>query len=217
MNLAALIDHTCLKPDASLRDIQQLCEEALQFGFYSVCVPPYFVAFARKVLAGTEIRVITVAGFPIGYDPMETKETTIHQSIESGADEIDIVLNLSAIKSGDWDFVKEEIRHLTFITREVELTHKFIFETGLLEKEEIATLCEICNGEAVDYVKTSTGFFGSNPNADLITRLRRQLNPGIKIKASGGIKDFSTALAMIKAGADRLGCSRSVEIIEMQM
>lgn len=217
MNLATYIDHTLLKPDCSQDSIQQLCNEALEFGFYGVCVPPYYVAFARKLLSGAMVRVTTVAGFPIGYVPMETKETTIHQCIESGADEIDIVINVSAVKSSDWDYVKDEIRHLSFITREVGLLHKFIFETGLLEKEEIQRLCTICNGEGVDFVKTSTGFFGRGPNADLITNLRRMLEPEIKIKASGGIRDYPTAMALIKAGADRLGCSASVEIIKSKM
>ena len=186
----------------------------MEHAFHSVCVPPIHVAYACRQVAGSDVVVCTVAGFPIGYDHAAAKESSLRTSVRAGAREVDIVINLSAVKSGKWKYVGDEINRLAHVTRLMGVTHKFIFETGLLDSEEIERLCTIANDTCVDFVKTSTGFFGEGATVPVIQSLRRMLNPEIRIKASGGIADYAAAINLIKAGADRLGTSKGVQIIQ---
>lgn len=214
MNIARYIDHTNLKPDCTEDAIVQLCDEAKEHHFYAVCVPPYFLNLAKKELLDFPIQTATVIGFPIGYDHIQAKESSILKSIQSGVDELDVVLNVSAIKSGHWSYVRKELNVYNSLAVEYEKKLKVIFETGLLTHEEIERICGLCNEEQPAFVKTSTGFFGEGANNDVVKLMRRNLRSGIKIKASGGIHDYGAALHLIRSGADRLGCSASVKIVE---
>ena len=214
MNIAHYIDHTILKPDTTEDQIIQLCDEAKEHRFHSVCIPPYYLTLAKNELMDFPIATTTVIGFPIGYDHIQAKESSILKSIHSGADELDIVLNVSAVKSGHWNYIRKEMHVYKSLAHEYRKTVKFILETGLLTNQEIIDLCGLCNDDPPDFVKTSTGFFGEGVTMDVIKLLRRNLKANLKIKASGGIKDYTTALQLIRSGADRLGCSSSVAILK---
>ena len=216
MNLSLYIDHTALKPGTSRSDISRLCKEAIAHNLHAVCVPPIHVSYAAKCLEGSEVTVCTVAGFPIGYDHAAAKESSIRTSVRAGATEVDIVINMAAVKSQRWGYVADEMRRLANVTRLLNVTHKFIFETGLLDTEEIERLCTIANDVGVDFVKTSTGMFGSGATVEVIQQLRRLLNREIRIKASGGIASYVSAVNLIKVGADRIGTSKGVDIIQQQ-
>ena len=213
MQIAHYIDHTYLKPDARVEDIERLCEEAIEYDFYSVCIPPYFVNIASQILLGQPPKVCTVAGFPIGYDNLQGKLASIQRSIQSGAEEVDVVLDLGAVKSDHWNYVRQEIERFGEIGRSSSVTIKLIIETGLLTEEEIVHICGLCNETPVDFVKTSTGFFGEGATQEVLKLIRRNLRQEIKIKASGGIRTYSQVLHMIRAGANRIGCSGSVAIV----
>lgn len=212
MNIVQYIDHTNLKPDCDEESIKQLCNEAKEYEFFAVCVPPYFLHQARTELIDTEVKVATVIGFPIGYDHIQAKESSILKSIQSGADELDVVLNVAAVKSNHWSYVRKELSVYNSLAKEYGKKLKVIFETGLLTDEEIIHICGLCNEEQPAFVKTSTGFFGGGANNDVVKLMRRNLRANILIKASGGIRDYGSALHLIRSGADRIGCSASVEI-----
>ena len=214
MNIAPYIDHTCLRPDCTEEDILQLCREAETYHFHAVCVPPYFLGTARNELHDQPTKTCTVIGFPIGYDHIHAKESSILKSIQSGVDELDVVLNVAAIKSGHWAYIRKELNVCNSLAVEYGKITKFIFETGLLNEEEIVHLCGLCNEEGPAFVKTSTGFFGKGASIEGIKLLRRNLKQEIMIKASGGIKDYGTALQLIRSGADRIGCSAGVSIVQ---
>ncbi|QCR23419.1 deoxyribose-phosphate aldolase [Pontibacter sp. SGAir0037] len=212
--IAAHIDHTQLKPEATAGQIVQLCREAETYGFAAVCVPPCYVALAKDTLGtGTKVKLATVIGFPLGYQHHKVKFLETHQAIADGANEIDVVMNVSAFKSGQYVEVENELSDLAKFCHLKEAELKVIIETALLSAEEIVKACEICTAAGVDYVKTSTGFAASGARAEDIKLMRRTLPAQIKIKASGGIKTFADAQALIEAGADRLGCSASIQII----
>jgi len=208
------IDHTILKPDTKSKDIVKLCLDAKAFNLYAVCVPPYFVQKATNLLKGSHVKIATVIGFPLGYSATPSKAAEIQKAIDDGADELDVVVNISAIKSGDWNYVKNDIRTMTVAAQMRGKIVKVILETGLLNYKEIKKLCEICVEAEVDFVKTSTGFNGEGATVKVVEFLRKNLPEGIKIKASGGIKNTKQALMMIEAGADRLGVSRGVKIVK---
>lgn len=214
MKLAHYIDHTLLRPDTSEEEVIRTCSEAREYGFFAVCIPPFHVGIAAERLRDSEVRVCTVVGFPAGYDHPESKEASLRKSIEDGAQEVDIVLNVSAVKSGRWEHVSREVHTLCGITRELQAKHKFIFETGLLTPEEIIQLCTIANRESVDFVKTSTGVYGEGASVEIVHILRGSLDDAIGIKASGGIRDRQMAASLIEAGASRLGTSRSIQIVQ---
>lgn len=214
MKIASFIDHTVLKPDTTLADIQQVCKEAITHGFAAVCVPPFYVAQARQALEGTPVKLATVIGFPLGYSATVAKVEEIKRGIDEGADEFDIVINIAAAKNANWSFVRNDIdRMLTACHLRGKLI-KVIIETAMLTETEILEICKICNGLEPDYVKTSTGFNGAGATPDIIRLLRANLKKGIKIKASGGIRSLEDAQALIEAGADRLGTSRGIEIAD---
>ncbi len=214
MVIGQYIDHTNLRPDCDEEAITQLCNEAKEHYFFAVCMPPYFLSQAKKELIDSPVATATVIGFPIGFDHIQAKEASMLKSIHLGVDELDVVINVAAIKSGHWAYTRKELNLYNSIARDHDKTLKVIFETGLLTHEEIIHLCGLCNEEQPAFVKTSTGFFGTGATTEVIKLMRRNLRNEIRIKASGGIRDYSAALHLIRSGADRLGCSSSVKIIE---
>ncbi len=217
MQLAQYIDHSYLRPDCTEQIIDQLIEEAITYGFKSICIPPMHLHYAREHAEERSFLLCTVAGFPIGYDHVEAKLASLHRSADLSADEIDVVINLSAVKTGHWVLAKSELSALHDAALERSVTLKCIIEAQLLSESEIMHICEISNELKLQYVKTSTGFFGDPVREDTIKLLRRHLEPGTQIKASGGINRYHEAMKMIRAGADRLGCSKSVAIVKETM
>ena len=213
MNLASYIDHTVLRPDCSLDAIEAVCEEAKVHQFKAVCIPPYYVGEARKFLEGSTIKVATVIGFPMGYSAIPAKVEEIKRAIIEGVDELDVVVNISAIKKNDWAHVRNEVDSITRAAHLKGKIIKLIFETSLLNDQEIRQLCELCSELEVDFVKTSTGFNGKGAKVETVKLLRSLLSDQIKIKASGGIRTREDAEKLIDAGADRLGSSSGVKII----
>ena len=214
MNIAQYIDHTLLKPTATLSDIEKLCQEATQYGFAAVCVPPLYVKKAKEFLKGSNVKLATVIGFPFGYSAIEAKVAEIVLAIVDGADELDFVVNISAIKNGDWEFIANEINTVLPIVHGKKKVIKVIIESGVLTNDEIIKCCDIYGAAGVDFVKTSTGYAEQGASIQAVTLIRKHLADSVKIKASGGIKSFSFARQLINAGANRLGCSSSISIVE---
>jgi deoxyribose-phosphate aldolase len=216
IKIASYIDHTLLKPTATHIDINKICNEALVYGFAAVCVPPPLVRTAHSLLKDTtpEVKVATVIGFPFGYSTAKAKSAEVRQAIADGADELDIVINLVALKEGDWDFLEEEMQQLTERAHAAGKIVKVIIESGILRDEEIIACCVVYGRTGVDFLKTSTGYAEKGATVEAVRLMRKHLPLRVKIKASGGIRDYASAVAMIGAGADRLGCSASVEIVK---
>lgn len=214
MQLAQYIDHSYLRPDGDEKTIDRIIAEAAEYGFKALCIPPMYLQYARDKAENRSFLLCTVAGFPIGYDHVEAKLASIRRSADLGADEVDVVINLSAAKTGHWDLTRSELKALHETANEREITLKCIIEAQLLTEDEIMHICEISNDLRLHYVKTSTGFFGDPVKEEIVRLLRRHLDPAIKIKASGGINRYHHAVKMIRAGADRLGCSQSVAIVK---
>lgn len=210
MELNKRIDHTLLKSNATVTDIEQLASEALTYNFYSICVNPYFVELAKHYLKDSDIKIACVVGFPLGANSIETKVFEAKQAKQDGADEIDLVMNIGAFKSQNYDYVQREIDE---VCDSVNLPVKVIVETSELTREELKVACDIVNKSKATFIKTSTGFSSSGANIEDIKFMRKHIIKGKQIKASGGIKDKETALKMIEAGADRLGASSSVKIV----
>ncbi len=217
MQLAQYIDHSYLRPDCTEQVIDRLINESMTYGFKAICIPPMYLQYAREHAEERSFLLCTVAGFPIGYDHVEAKLASLQRSAALGADEVDVVINLSAIKTGHWSITKSELTALRDNALQCSVTLKCIIEAQLLTESEIMHICEISNELKLSYVKTSTGFFGDPVREETIKLLRRHLEPGIRIKASGGINDYNEAMKMIRAGADRLGCSKSVSIVKGTM
>lgn len=217
MNIAPYIDHTVLKQTTMLADVEKVCKEAVEYGFAAVCVPPLYVKKAKEFLGESGIKVATVIGFPFGYCAIEAKVAEIVLAIVDGADELDMVVNISAIKNGDWTFIANEINTVMPIVRNKNKVIKVIIESGILTEEEIIKCCDIYGAAGVDYVKTSTGFAEKGASIHDVQLIRAHLADSIKIKASGGIKSYSFAKELINAGANRLGCSASVQIVKEGM
>ena len=214
MNIAPYIDHTLLSATASLQDIIKLCEEAMASKFAAVCVPPYYVLAAHEILIATEVRTATVIGFPFGYSTTESKLKEIEKALMDGADELDIVQNLAALKSGDWQVLEQEITACTNLLHGTGKKLKVVIESGMLTNDELKHCCTLYNDYPVDFLKTSTGYAAVGATVQAVQYMRRHLIPTISIKASGGIKNFAFAQELILAGADRLGCSASMKILE---
>ena len=214
MQLASYIDHSYLRPDGNEKVIDRLIEETREYGFKAICIPPMYLQYALDKAGERSFLLCTVAGFPIGYDHMEAKLASLKRSADLGADEVDVVINLSAVKTGHWDLTRHELTALHESAVERGIILKSIIEAQLLTEDEIMRLCEISNELGLHFVKTSTGFFGDPLSEEIVKLLRRHLDPSIKIKASGGINKYHQAVKMIRAGADRLGCSQSVSIVK---
>ncbi len=214
MNIAAYIDHTILKPTTLVVDVEKLCKEAVQYHFAAVCVPPLFVKKAKELLSGSEVKVATVIGFPFGYSAIEAKVAEIVLAVVDGVEELDVVINISAIKNNDWQYLANEINTIMPIVKNNNKVIKVIIESGILSKDEIIKCCDIYTAAGVDFIKTSTGYAEKGASVEDVQLIRQHAGKHIKIKASGGIKTFNFAKQLIEAGADRLGCSSSVAIVE---
>ncbi|MBA2561389.1 MAG: deoxyribose-phosphate aldolase [Chitinophagaceae bacterium] len=215
-NLASCIDHTFLKSTTLLSDIKNLCDEALQYHFAAVCIPPLFVKKAKEFLQESEIKVATVIGFPFGYSAIEAKVAEIILAIVDGVDELDVVINISAIKNNDWQFLANEINIIMPLVKNNNKIIKIIIESGILTNEEIIRCCDVYGAAGVDFLKTSTGYAEKGATIEAVKLIRNHLADVIKIKASGGIKTYTFAKELIDAGATRIGCSNSVQIIKEQ-
>ena len=213
MPLNKYIDHTILKPTCLVSDIEKLCAEAKQYDFAAVCVPPNFVKLAKEKLAGSTVQVATVIGFPFGYSATEAKIAEIILAMVDGADELDVVANISAIKNGDWSAIADEINHIMPIIRSKNKVVKIIIESGVLTDDEIIKCCDIYGIAGIDYLKTSTGYAEKGASVEAVKLFRKHLPDQVQIKASGGIRDYATAQLMIDAGATRIGCSAGVAIV----
>ena len=214
MNINTYIDHTLLKPTATIADIQQLCNEASSYSFAAVCVPPPLVTNAVKLLSGTTVKTATVIGFPFGYSNVHAKKAEILQAIKDGAHEYDMVINLVALKNSAWKYLESEIQAILEIIRENNKVIKVIIESGVLTNEEVLKCCDIYGNAGVNFVKTSTGYAEKGATVEAVKLMRTRLPTNVSIKASGGIRTFAFAKELIEAGADRLGCSASVAIVK---
>ena len=211
---ASLIDHTLLKPEASESDIRKLCDEAAQFGFASVCVNPSWVKRAAEFLHGSGVPVCTVIGFPLGATTPEVKAFETENAIRQGATEIDMVINIGALKARDLELVARDIRGVVNAAHAHDIIVKVIIETILLNDEEKTIACLIAKEAEADYVKTSTGFAGGGATIADVALMRRTVGPQMGVKASGGVRTYEDAESMIKAGATRIGASAGVKIIQ---
>ncbi|MEO8710527.1 MAG: deoxyribose-phosphate aldolase [Parafilimonas sp.] len=213
MQINKYIDHTLLKPTALIEDIKRLCDEALQYNFAAVCVPPPMIKVAKKQLENTAVKTATVIGFPFGYSATEAKIAEIILAVIDGADELDVVINLIALKNNDWQYLANEINHIMAVVKQNNKVIKVIIESGVLTDEEIIRCCELYAAANVDFLKTSTGYAEKGASVHAVQLMRNHLPKQIQIKASGGIKTYLFAKELIEAGATRLGCSSSVQIV----
>lgn len=213
-NLNKYIEHTLLKQDAAKEEFEKLFQEAKEHDFRGVCINPAYIKMAKKALEGTDVKVVTVIGFPLGANKTEVKAFEASCAVADGADEVDMVINVSALKDKDYDYVREDIKAVKIASKESPL--KVILETDLLTKDEIKKACELCIEAQADFVKTSTGFVKNGVGAkaeDVKLMFDTVSAHGLKVKASGGIRDKEAALKMIEAGASRLGTSSGVKIV----
>ncbi|MEJ5307802.1 MAG: deoxyribose-phosphate aldolase [candidate division WOR-3 bacterium] len=210
-DLNRYIDHTLLKPDATFEDIRRLCEEAKNFKFFSVCVNQSYIEYSKNILKDSDVKVCTVVGFPLGATDIETKLHETKRSIDLGADEIDMVMNIGYMKSKRYDHIFDEVKKIKSVCGDRIL--KVIVETCLLDQEEKKKILEILIESKADYIKTSTGFSTGGAKIEDIKLFKNLGGDRIKIKASGGIRDLKTAVEMIRSGASRIGSSNSVKIM----
>lgn len=212
MNLNKYIDHTNLKAFASKSDIEKLCDEAIKYNFSSVCVNPYYVSLANELLIRSNINVCTVVGFPLGQNTKEVKVYESKIAVEEGADEIDMVINIAALKDKNYDYVEDEIKTIKEVIKDKIL--KVIIETCYLDEEEIIVMTNICNELGVDFIKTSTGFGTDGAKIEDVELINKHRNDKLQIKASGGIKTYEDAVNFINNGVTRIGTSNGIKIME---
>src|SRR5437868_11215490 len=212
--IAAMIDHTLLRPDATRTNIEELCREAAQFKFATVCVNPTWVALCARLLSGSGVGVCSVVGFPLGATTADVKGYETRRAIFDGAREIDMVINVGALKSGDLHTVERDIEAVTAPCRDCGAISKVIIEAALLTDEEKVTACTLAKAAVADYVKTSTGFGPGGATAADVALMRRVVGPEMGVKAAGGVRDLKSAQAMLDAGADRIGASVGVKIVQ---
>ena len=213
-DVAALIDHTMLKPEATRDEIVKLAREAKQFQFASVCVNPYWIPVVANELAGTSVKTCTVVAFPLGATPSNIKVAEARQTIRDGAQEVDMVINVGALRSGDLDTVLDDVRAVTEACHTGGAIVKVIIETALLDDNQKVTACSLCKIAGADFVKTSTGFSKSGATAHDVALMRSVVGPDIGVKASGGIRTLADLKTMTTAGANRIGASASVKIVQ---
>ena len=212
MEINKYIDHTNLNRKAKKEEIEKLCDEAIKFNFASVCVHPYYVKLAKELLTKSDVAVCTVIGFPLGMNTTEVKVFETQNALENGADEIDMVINVAALKDKEYYYVENEIREIRNLTESKIL--KVIIEECALTEDEIIKITQICNECNVDFVKTSTGFDEHGATMEAVHIIRENKKENIGIKASGGIRDYDTAMKFIDAGATRIGTSSGIKIME---
>ncbi len=214
MNLAKTIDHTILKPNATKGEVEKICKEAIQYGFASVCVNQYYTAYVKELLAGSDVKVCTVVGFPLGAVSSSVKAFETQEAIKAGAQEIDMVINMGALKDLDDDYVLMDIKAVVEAAGDALV--KVILETCLLTDDEKVRACELSVLAGADFVKTSTGFSTGGATIEDIKLMRKTVGQKAQVKASGGVRDYEGAIAVIEAGADRIGASAGIAIIENQ-
>jgi deoxyribose-phosphate aldolase len=211
-DLARMIDHTLLKPEASVEQVEKLCAEAKKFHFASVCINPSYVPLCAKILKDTDVKVCTVIGFPLGATTSETKAFETERAIRDGATEVDMVINVGRLKSGDYDYVESDIFAVVSTAKRYHALSKVILETGLLTDEEKIKACMLAKRAGADFVKTSTGFSKGGATAGDIALMRLVVGSAMGVKASGGVRSREDALKLVASGADRIGASASVAI-----
>ncbi len=211
--IASMIDHTLLKPESTKEQVEILCQEAKEYKFASVCVNPTWVKYASELLNGTSVKVCTVIGFPLGANTPETKAFETKNAIENGATEVDMVINIGALKSSDFELVKRDIEAVVVASKGKALS-KVIIETSLLTEEEKVKASQIAVNAGADFVKTSTGFSTGGATEEDIQLMRKTVGPEIGVKASGGVRSPEDAEKMVKAGATRIGASSGVKIVQ---
>jgi deoxyribose-phosphate aldolase len=211
-DFAVCIDHTLLKPEADYDQVRKLCEEAAQYHFASVCINPVYVPLAARLLAGSGVAVCTVVGFPLGATPTEVKVFEARQAVSQGASEVDMVIHVGALKSGDFDAVEQDVRQVALACGSKALL-KVIIEAALLTDEEKVQACTLCKIAGADFVKTSTGFGPGGATLHDVALMRRTVGDDLGVKAAGGIRDRDMAEQMLRAGADRIGASASIQIV----
>lgn len=209
--IASMIDHTLLKPEATPAQVEKLCAEAAEYHFASVCVNPVYIPLAARLLDGTGVKVCCVVGFPLGAIAPEQKAAEAASCAAMGAEELDMVIHVGAAKAGDWALVQRDIAGV--VKAAAGRTIKVIIETCLLTDEEKVKACEAAKAAGADFVKTSTGFSTGGATTHDIALMRKTVGPEMGVKASGGIRDYATAMAMIEAGANRIGASAGIEIV----
>lgn len=212
-DLAGIIDHTLLKPEATLPEVVQLCEEAIKFSFASVCVNPSFVPVCFDIVKSTNVKVCSVIGFPLGATTTTTKFFEAKEAIKNGAEELDMVINIGRLKNNDYEYVYNDIKAIVDITKSYLCTSKVILETCLLTDDEKIKACYLSKEAGADFVKTSTGFSKSGAKTRDVALMKFVVGDSMKVKASGGIRSYEDAIDMISAGASRLGASAGVKII----
>jgi len=214
MHLSQYIDHTLLKPTTLVSEVEQLCKEAIQHQFAAVCIPPNFIKQAKLFTQNSSVKVATVIGFPFGYSAIEAKLAEILLAIVDGVDELDIVINIAAIKNNDWVYLANEINHLIPVIQQHNKVVKIIIESGVLTDDEIIKCCQLYGVACIHYLKTSTGYAEKGASVHAVELFRKNLPSNVQIKASGGIRDYAFAKLLIEAGATRLGCSASIAIVK---
>jgi len=213
-DLAKMIEHTLLDPSATRTAMDKLCKEAIKFSFHAVVVNPYYVKYCSDLLRGTGIKVVSVIAFPFGATYSKIKEMEATNAIEEGADELDMMMNISAAKSGQWDVVRNDIESVSSLTKKYGKVLKVIIEVGMLTDAEKVRACQVTEKARADFVKSSSGFFGVKTTARDIKTMVEAVGNRIGIKAAGGIRTAEEALTMVRAGATRIGSSHGVNIIE---
>jgi deoxyribose-phosphate aldolase len=214
--LAQMIDHTLLKPDTINSEIKQLCEEAIEYNFASVCVNPYYVKTCFDLIKSSNVKVCTVIGFPLGATTTQTKVLEAEEAIKNGAEELDMVLNIGKLKDKDYDYVYDDIKLIVDLSKKYLCTSKVILETCLLSDEEKVTACLLSKEAGINFVKTSTGFSKSGATPHDVALMKFVVGDKLQVKASGGIRSYEDAISMINVGATRLGASAGVKIIAGQ-
>lgn len=212
-SIASLIDHTLLKPEATKQQIEQLCKEAKQYGFASVCINPSYVKLCSSLLKETSVKVCTVIGFPLGATTTETKVFEAEKAIRDGARELDMVINVGMLKSGDYEYTRNDISSVVRTARSHGILVKVIIETGLLTDEEKVKACILAKDAGANFVKTSTGFAKGGATVGDVALMRKVVGSSLGVKASGGVRTQEDAKALIASGADRIGASASVMIV----
>lgn len=212
MELNQFIDHTLLDPLATAEDFKQVCIEAKDYQFKAVCVPPVWVPLCKEQLKDTSVLIASVVGFPNGYNETEVKVYEIKQLLKHGVDEIDFVVNLNWVKSKDYGALKSELQQIREASQDKVI--KAIIESGALQSDEIIQLCHLCADTGCDFVKTSTGFYKVKAQIEDVVLMRKNIPQNMKVKASGGIRTYEDAQTFIDKGADRIGCSASVQIMK---
>lgn len=213
-SIAGLIDHTLLRPEATRSDVLRLCTEARQYGFATVCVNPYWVPLAAAALRGTSVKVCTVAGFPLGASMTEVKRAEAEAAIRAGASEVDMVINIGALRSADYDTVKIDIQSVVEVCHRAGVLVKVILETALLDHRQKVIACVLAKLAGADFVKTSTGFGPGGATVEDVALMRHVVGPEMGVKAAGGIRTLEQLRRMVAAGATRIGASASVRMVE---